>query len=390
MKTKPLARTDVALPAAGPEGVLQTVWGSIDRFFFTPVNPATLCMIRICAGLIAFYIHLAYSFDLMAYVGPNVAWLDRQAVDYIRKEMPLQAPPDSFPSNGLDDAQPQEPFAHGRLLWSLYFHVSDPRGIWAIHIGILVVMFLFTIGFCTRVTSVLTWVGAMCYIQRAYSTLFGMDSMMIVTLMYLMIGPCGAKFSVDRLIERWRQRKRLGKVLPVEPSVSANFALRLIQIHFCFIYMASGMSKLLGGLWWNGTAIYYTLANWSFAPMTVGIYMHGLVFLCQHRWLWELFMTGGSWFTLFMELGLPFLIWSRRMGWVMVTGSVLLHFGIGMLMGLACFSLFMMTMVSSWIPPEAVDRLVANLGEFFRGLWRARPRLQAAAEKRGELVLTRN
>ena len=29
--------------------------------------------------------------------------------------------------------------------------------------------------------------------------------------------------------------------------MSAGFALRLIQVHFCFIYMAAGLSKLKGG-----------------------------------------------------------------------------------------------------------------------------------------------
>ena len=40
----------------------------------------------------------------------------------------------------------------------------------------------------------------------------------------------------------------------VEPSVAANVALRLFQVHFCIIYINSGMSKLQGAAWWNGEA----------------------------------------------------------------------------------------------------------------------------------------
>src|SRR5262245_7129561 len=35
-----------------------------DRFWFQPANPTTLGLIRICAGLLIFYIHLAYTPNL--------------------------------------------------------------------------------------------------------------------------------------------------------------------------------------------------------------------------------------------------------------------------------------------------------------------------------------
>ena len=61
----------------------------------------------------------------------------------------------------------------------------------------------------------------------------------------------------------------VGELLVEQPvkSVSANFALRLLQIHVCIIYAAAGLSKLPGAKWWDGTAIWYTIANFEFAPM---------------------------------------------------------------------------------------------------------------------------
>ena len=61
-----------------------------------------------------------------------------------------------------------------------------------IHVGILAVMLLFTVGLWTRVTSVLAWMGAMQYVQRLPTSMFGMDTMMIILLLYLMIGNSGA------------------------------------------------------------------------------------------------------------------------------------------------------------------------------------------------------
>src|SRR5208283_3726866 len=108
----------------------------------------------------------------------------------------------------------------------------------------LACIFLFTIGFCTRITAVLTWLAVISYIQRAGTTLFGQDTMMNIALVYLMIAPCGAALSVDRLISRhWRRAGARQPNPAVEseapghdrpaPRVSANFAIRLAQINFC-------------------------------------------------------------------------------------------------------------------------------------------------------------
>src|SRR5262249_46193825 len=145
---------------------------------------------------------------------------------------------------------------HGHHYWSIYLHVTDPFWQRVVHGGVLVSMFLFTIGFCTRIAAVLTWLGLLSYVNRGVTSLFGMDQIMIVVVLYLMIAPSGAALSVDRLIARWRVRrgKRPAELPPPEPSVSANLALRLLQIHVCIIYMASGLSKLQGASWWGGTA----------------------------------------------------------------------------------------------------------------------------------------
>src|SRR6202042_729331 len=88
----------------------------------------------------------------------------------------------------------------GNYMWSIWFHVTDPTAMMCIHAGILVVMLMFALGFCTRVTSVLTWLAAVSYIQRSSITLFGGDTMMNILLIYLMIGPSGDALSIDRLL----------------------------------------------------------------------------------------------------------------------------------------------------------------------------------------------
>src|SRR5690606_18059771 len=122
-----------------------------------------------------------------------------------------------------------------------------------------------------------------------------------IGLLYLMISPCGQAFSLDRWLERRRARRRAGDPnleLPPAEYVSANFAYRLLQIHFAIIYLAAGLSKLLGSAWWNGNAIWLTLANPGFSPMDFGPYYYFLHFLTGHRWLFGLVTCGGVVFTL--------------------------------------------------------------------------------------------
>jgi hypothetical protein len=386
MATQPL---DPA-PAAGPSSlaeVLGRIVRAWDRFWFSKADPTTLGLIRICAGLITLYVHLAYTGDLQQLFGKD-AWLSLEKMNLIRHEQPVVTPPMGWeqprplpaPKSDAetkyvneymqrwDGVDPRMTIAKGYAIWSVWYHVTDPRWMAVVHGLFLLVMLLFTVGFCTRVTSVLTWMAALSYIQRAPTTLFGLDTMMIIVLLYLMIAPSGAALSVDRLIARWwarRQARRKHRPEPAweppAPSVSANFALRLLQIHFCIIYLASGTSKLQGPAWWNGTAMWGTMANYEFAPLNWARYEDFLVFLCQHRPLWELVTSGGVIFTLVLEIGFPFLVWPRATRWLMIIGSVMLHVGISMTMGLTTFSLMMLCMLLAFVPTAAVKQLLAAL-----------------------------
>jgi len=193
--------------------------------------------------------------------------------------------------------------------------------------------------------------------------LFGMDTMTNLGLFYLMIAPCGAALSLDRWWQVRRERRRLGAKYvpqPPQPMVSATFATRLLQINYCIIYFAAGTSKLMGASWWNGTAPNGFLLNYSFAPFDVPKYVEFLQWLVKHRWLWELFCTIGVVGTLCLELGFPFLVWNRYTRWVMVSGSILFHTLIALLMGLVTFSLMMMVLVMAFVPPEAVRQMVQS------------------------------
>lgn len=360
-------------------GLIGDAVGGWDRFWFSRMDPATLGWMRLCCGLLTFYVHLTYSWGLLGYVGPD-AWVNHELAGEMLRDVPYYVPVGGWEERYVV-------LENGNYYWSVFYHVTDVRAIVALHVLFLASMLLFSAGFLTRLTGALSWAGAMCYVQRANSTVFGLDTMMMILLLYLNLAPSGARYSLDRLIEKWRAR-RAGLPEPeVPPSYAANFVVRMMQVHFCIIYLAGGTSKLLGSTWWSGTALNLVMLNGEFAPMSNPAYLWLMRSLAKTRWLWETAMGAGIVFTLAMELSFAFLVWDRRWRWVMICGSVALHLGIGLFMGLTTFSLMMMIFVCSFVPPETVRRVIDGL------LGRVAPLLRGGAKassgKKGELVMSR-
>jgi hypothetical protein len=372
------AKADPA--AAGWGSVIRDIFGGWDRFWFSRMDPTTLGFIRLCCGLLTFYIHLTYSFGLFSYVGKD-AWIDNEVATYLMRDVPFWGLENGWDGNYVE-------LGKGNYYWSIYYHVTDPTWVVAIHVFFLVNMLAFALGLGTRYTGAITWLGAMSYVHRANSTVFGVDTMMMILLLYLQIGPSGATLSLDRLIQKWLAR-RAGLPIPeVQPSYAANFAIRLMQVHFCIVYLASGTSKLLGSTWWSGTSLNLVMLNASFAPMDKAPYMWVMRTMAKHRWLWETFMSFSIIFSVLLETCFAFLIWDRRWRWPLICASVMLHLGIGVFMGLVTFSLMMMIFVCSFIPPEIVQRMTINVQGWCDRLFKGKPPgvKQTTA---GELVMSR-
>ena len=302
---------------------------------------------------------------------------DREQFDYLVKyTLKWHIPPPAYADSeeeakAIDDyyeihnMDPRTLYARGSPIWSVWLHVTDPTAMACIHAVFIVVAILFTAGIGTRVTSVLTWAILLMYIHRNSHVLFGVDTMMNILLLYLMIGPSGAALSVDRLIARW-WAGRTGPEPAPAPSVTANIAVRLLQIHTCIVYLIAGLSKLQGVSWWKGEALWSVLANWEFAPMQYGLYNDVLRLLAKHQLAFESVLTMGCYFTLTFEIAYIFLIWLPRTRWVVLGSALMLHGIIGIFMGLKTFSMVMLVMNLAFVRPEEVHWFLRWLGGTMR------------------------
>jgi hypothetical protein len=270
------------------------------RFFFTPADPTTLGLIRILVGALVLWNFLTLGLDLQSNLG-NDGWVDAES---LRKIWQARL---------------------GSAAWSLWLVIPDGylRTAWAIG---SIILALFTVGLASRVTAVLAWVIMISTARRTSILFFGFDGVVVSWLFYLAVtGASGQALSLDRLLGR---RGRPGP--PPAPTVSANLALRLIQLNLCLIYAAAGLAKLQGAAWWNGQAVLMILLS----PSGRG---EDLTWLAAYPDLINLLTHA----TVALELLYPVLVWVKPLRPLMILGMVGLHIGIDRVMGLTEFSLAM-------------------------------------------------
>jgi hypothetical protein len=299
-------------------------WGRIvarswDRFWFTPAQPHTLALIRILGGGMLLYTHLVWTLGLGDFLGRH-SWVNNSAALLLDKD-----------ASGTTYA------------WSYLWYIDSPLLLWTVHLAALVVFFLLTVGWHTRVVSILACVITLAYCHRLSGALFGLDQVNAMLATYLMLGRCGAVYSVDRLLA-----VRRGETDPPAGSVGTNVAIRLIQLQMCIIYLFGGIGKMRGELWWDGSAVWFALANLEYQSIEMTWMVH---------WPWLIALL--THVTVFWETFYCFLIWPKITRPICLAIAVAVHGGIALFLGMITFGLAMIIANIAFIEPEFVRALVS-------------------------------
>lgn len=314
-----------------------------DRFWFTAIDPATLGFIRILAGAMLFYTHAVWSRGLIQFFGPQ-SWTNRAA---FRAFMPGAFAWSEYFA-GDPAALKRAIETPGSFTWSYWWWVESlaggsPAVIWTVHIAGLIVIALFTLGLWTRVTSILSFLIAVAYVNRAPGALFGLDQINCLLALYLAIGPSGAAYSLDNVL----RRRRGIAVDAAAPRVGANIALRLLQLHMCVIYLFAGLAKLEGLTWQNGTAIWGAAANLEYQSIDL-------------TWLaaWPILVNILTQVSVFWELTYAALVWPRLTRPIVILLAFPLHLGIALGMGMMTFGLIMIVGNLAFVSPRLIRAML--------------------------------
>jgi hypothetical protein len=201
--------------------------------------------------------------------------------------------------------------------------------IWAFSCAVALAL---TVGWRTRLASFLAFVLIVSFQWRNPLILDGSDLVFRFMPLWLMFTNAGDLYSIDAL-RRPQPRTGRGWALPV----------RILELQVAWIYLATGIEKLGGSLWVNGTAAYYalqlehTFGRWWARPIALQPVLVKLI----------------SWSTIAVELGfLPLAMIPLRVTRIIaVVAAGGLHFGILTLMNVGNFPVIMLSTLVLFLPP---------------------------------------
>ena len=226
-----------------------------------------------------------------------------------------------------------------RDLGGLSLYQISSSGLWfelVYHLTILLCV-LFVLGWRTRWITPALVAAIWSWQERTPIVADGGDNLLRLILIYLCFAQLSAHWSLDarRAARRQaagheaRNREQLGWRVA---TVVHNGAVLAALFQVCLLYMASGLFKVQGQSWQDGTALYYmlqieTLQSWP--DLSRLVYTNSVV------------LVTFAYLAVFLQVALPFLMLNsvtRRLGLIAVAG---MHVGIGVLLALPFFSLIM-------------------------------------------------
>ena len=301
-----------------------------NRFWFMPMDVYTLCVIRILTGVIALYFLITFTPDLIHLFG----------------------------SGGLLPIEMVKDF-RDPIRVSYFDVLSKPVELYAAHaVGIAIVAAM-TLGFYTRVTSVLSLFVVLSYIHRAPMITSQIELVLAMLLFYLCLAPVGTRLSVDHWLAR---RKADGKPKMLDDlemagrsSLAATIVTRLMQIHLVLIYLMMALAKLNDGspvdfepyyyhAWWSGEAVWWLAAKPSSSLVDLTGLLTDSMYLVN---AWTLAIV-------VFEIAFVLLIWNRIARPLLLWAAVPMWLSLAVITGLPLFCGAMLVANLAFVGPDVM------------------------------------
>lgn len=135
-----------------------------------------------------------------------------------------------------------------------------------------------------------------------------------------------------------------------------NLGVVAIYIQLIIMYLVSGLTKVQGEYWLNGTALYYIQSVEWFSTNIPSV-----VQAFKNPWV----VTLSSYVSMLYMIGFPFMLFNRfHLIWAML--GIAFHLGIAMTMGLIDFSAIMVGLILFTITDQEYQRIVDWYRHFFK------------------------
>lgn len=288
-----------------------------NEFWFAPVSSVPLGLFRLVFG---FWV-LVYGLLLFR---ERFLWFSEQGV------LPASA---AMAYNGS--------IGPGTMRLNLMLYHGADHFLTLIFVVFLLAALGLTLGFWTRTSAVLVYLGLSLLHNRDAPIHNSGDTVMMVLSIYLMLSPAGAACSLDRL---WRIFR--GKEDDAPPLV-IPWTQRLMQLQISVLYLCASLSKITGATWMDGTAVYYPLHLPESARFPVlgrdNLYV----------------INAMTWATIAIEFALATFVWVPRLRLYVLTLGVLLHLGIEYTFNIPLFSALMITSYLNFLTGDDIKHFLA-------------------------------
>lgn len=288
--------------SAAANRLAASVWGALDLASTRRISLIGAALVRVGFGATMLYVYAVHYRDRAYLWGPGGVW----------EWSSFQAQPTP----------------------SLYALTDSAAGFEVIfHLGMLCTA-AFMLGWHTRLVTPLMWMFTWSLQQRNPMILDGGDNLMILVLVYLMVVDTGSHLAVgaasrhEELAAGVRERFSYRIATLFHNAGTAAIVLQVVVV-----YWASGMYKVQGELWQNGTALYYIMrvSEFTWPGWSELVWRNGLaVGVLTHA-------------TVLFQLAFPLLLLRRETRVLAVLGGISLHTGIAVFMGLITFSAVMIS-----------------------------------------------
>ncbi|MER5890228.1 HTTM domain-containing protein [Streptomyces sp. NPDC001941] len=242
---------------------------------------------------------------------------------------------------------PHEEFTAQLSGFSLYTLSASPGYFQLVyHLGIVAALAV-TLGIGGRAGLVLHWVLLWSVYQRQPGLLDGGDNLAYVVIPFLLLTRCYDRFALPTGLASRVARHVPGQLRALSVPFH-NLGVLMVAVQICLVYVVSGLYKVMGSEWQDGTALFYVMrvAEFELPGWSNLVYENDLLVV--------LGTYGTIAFLVYFPMGV--LVPALR-PWAAVT-SIGFHVSIAFFMGLTGFALTMIACDLVFLS-GALDRAIA-------------------------------
>ncbi|MDX3516196.1 HTTM domain-containing protein [Streptomyces caniscabiei] len=214
--------------------------------------------------------------------------------------------------------------------FSLYaFSDSDAWFELTFHVGMVLALGV-ALGFGGRLVLAAHWVFLWSIFQRQHSLLDGGDNLAYVVIPMLLLTRCYDHFSISTGVARWVSERIPGAIrsLSIPPH---NLGVLAIALQITLVYVTSGLYKVQGRLWQDGTALFHIMRVPEFTYPGVSNLVYENDFI----------VVAGTYATTLFMVYFPLGILVPALRPWTASVSIVFHLSIAIFMGLTSFALTM-------------------------------------------------